>query len=192
VTYFAVALLGAVCLANLLLLLAVARRVRHQDEQLASQARLRPLPVLKAGNLAPDFTVTTVTGQTRSLSDLTDIGGVLAFLTPDCSGCLARVPDLKDYAQAHPSGRTHVVAVVCGAQEEGAKLARELQESMSVVIEPLNGPAQQAYSVSEYPLFYVIRADGRITARGASIEAYEGAHLRVDGPVIARPAVAPR
>jgi peroxiredoxin len=173
---------GAVCLANLVVLLTLARRVRRQDEELARRGRLRPLPALKAGNLAPDFTVTTVTGPTRSLSDLTDSGGVLAFLTPDCAGCLARVPDLKDYAQAHPGGRTHVVAVVCGPQDQGAKLARELQESMSVVAEPLNGPTQQAYSVSEYPLFYVIRADGRITARGASIEAYDGAHP----PVLAR------
>lgn len=176
--YFAVAVLGAVCLVNLVLLLALARRVRRQDEQLAKQARLRPLPGLKVGNRAPDFTVTTVGGQTRSLSDLKAGGGVVAFVTPDCAGCLARLPDLKEYAQAHPSGRTNVVAVICGARGEGAKLASELQDSMSVVLEPLKGPMQQAYTVSEYPLFYVIRADGAITARGAYIEAFDGAPPR--------------
>ena len=178
-TDLAVAMLGAVCLANLFVLLTLARRMRRQDEQLARRAHLRPLQALKAGNTAPGFTVTTVTGQTRSLSDLKDTGGVLAFLTPDCAGCLARVPDLKEYAQAHPRGLTQVVAVLCGTPDEATKLARELQDFMSVVVEPLNGPAQQAYSVSEYPLFYVIRADGRISARGASIEAYDEAHQRV-------------
>jgi peroxiredoxin len=175
----AVLVLGVVCLANFVLLLALARRVRRQDEQLAAQARLRPLPGLKAGNLAPEFEATTVTGQTRTLSDLKAGGGVVAFLTPDCAGCLARVPELKDYAQGHPGGRANVIAVVCGPPDQGSKLAGELQEFMSVVLEPLKGPLQQAYSVSEYPLFFVIRPDGRITARGASIEAPDGAPSRV-------------
>jgi peroxiredoxin len=174
----AVAVIGVVCVANLYLLLTLARRVRRQDEQLATQARLQPLPPLRAGSLAPDFTVSTVTGDTRSLSDLKVDGGMVAFLTPDCAGCLARVPDLKEYARAHPSARTSVVAVICGPPEGGAKLASELRDSMSVVLEPLKGPVQQAYSVSEYPLFYVVRADGRIVERGSTIEPLDGAEPR--------------
>lgn len=177
---YLVGVLSVVCLVNLLLILTLARRVHRQDERLASQSRLRPLPTLPAGAQAPDFTVTTVIGETRSLSDLGGDRGVVAFLTPDCAACRARIPDLKDYAQAHPSGLTHVVAVICGPRNrEAEKLAGELQDSMSVVIEPSNGPMQQAYSVTDYPFFYVIRPDGRITARGAYLEAFDGAHLRL-------------
>ena len=176
---YLVGFLGAVCLVNLLLVVTLARRLRRQDEQLASQTRLRPMPTLTAGQKAPDFTVTTVAGESRSLSDLRGDRGVVAFLTPDCEACRARVPDLIEYARAHPTGLVRVVAVICGAENEGSRLAGELREFMSVVVEPLKGPMQQTYSVSEYPLFYVIRADGRIGARGAYIEAFNGAHLRV-------------
>jgi hypothetical protein len=176
---YLVGFLGAVGVVNLLLIVTLARRLRGQDEQLARQARLRPEPALTAGRKAPDFTVTTVTGESRSLSDLRGDRGVIAFLTPDCQACRAKVPDLIEYARAHPTGLTHVVAVICGPGNEGARLAGELRDFMSVVVEPLPGPLQQSYSVSEFPLFYVIRTDGRIGARGAYIEAFNGSHLRV-------------
>jgi hypothetical protein len=176
---YLVGFLGATGLANLLLIVTLARRLRQQDEQLTRQARLQARPALTAGQKAPDFMATTVTGESRSLSDLGGDRGVIAFLTPDCQACRAKVPDLIEYARAHPTGLTHVVAVICGAGKDGTRLAGELREFMSVVMEPLPGPLQQAYSVSEYPLFYVIRTDGRIGARGAYIEAFNGAHLRV-------------
>lgn len=177
---YVIGVLGVVCLANLLLIVTLVRQVRRQDERLASQTRLRPLPALRAGAMAPDFTVTTVTGDTRSLSDLGGDRGVVAFITADCDACRARIPDLKDYARAHPSGLTHVVAVICGPRNrEAEQLARELQDCMSVTIEPVNGPVQQAYSVADYPVFYVTRPDGRITARGTYLEAFEGPHLRL-------------
>jgi hypothetical protein len=177
---YVAAVLGAVCLINLGIILALARRVRRHDDRLTRQARLRPLPGLTAGSKAPDFTVTTTGGETRSLADLQGDRGVVAFLMADSAASRARIPDLKDYAQAHASGLTHVVAVICGDQNrEAAKLAAELQDCMSVVIEPLNGPMQRAYSATEFPLFYVIRPDGWITARGAYIEAFNGPHLRL-------------
>ncbi|MGH3168079.1 MAG: peroxiredoxin family protein [Trebonia sp.] len=176
-TYLGAAVLGAVCVVNLCLLLTLVRRVRRQDERLAVQARLRPLPALKAGNTAPEFTVSTVAGETRSLADLKTAGGLVAFLTPDCAECLARVPDLKEYARTHPGGGASVIAVVCGVPDKGAPLAGELRDSMSVVLEPAGGPVQRAYAVSEHPLFYVIRADGRIAARGSTIEPLDHAPL---------------
>jgi hypothetical protein len=176
--YFGAAVLSAVCVLNLFLLLTLALRVRRQDSRLAAQARLRPLPALKAGNNAPGFAVSTVTGETRSLDDLKAVGGLIAFLAPDRAECLARVPDLKEYARAHPGGGASVVAVVCGPPDKGATLASELRDSMSVVLEPAHGPVQRAYAVSEYPLFYAIRADGRIAARGSTIEPLDGAAPR--------------
>jgi cytochrome oxidase Cu insertion factor (SCO1/SenC/PrrC family) len=176
---YLISLLAAVGLMNLLLIVALVRRIRSQDDQLAARSRPRPLPAMTVGRMAPDFTVTTVSGKTRSLSDLQGDRGVIAFLTPDSETCRARVPDLIEYARAHPTGRTHVVTVICGTGKQAARLAGELQEYMSVVVEPRAGPMQQAYSVSGHPLFYVIRADGQIAARGAYVEAFDGAHLRV-------------
>lgn len=176
---YLVGLLAAVGLVNLLLIVVLIRRVRDQDEQIARRSRPRPVPALTVGGKAPDFTVTTVTGERRSLSDMQADRGVVAFLTPDGEACRTRMPELIEYARAHPTSRTHVVTVICGTGKDAVRLAGELQDFMSVVIEPPGGPMQRAYSVTEHPLFYVIRADARIGALGAYIEAFNGAHLRV-------------
>jgi AhpC/TSA family len=174
------AFLGVVCLVNLLLVLALARRVHGHDEQLARRGRLPQIPDLGAGQSAPDFTVTTVTGETRARGDL--IGGprgVIAFLTPDSAPCRAQVPELKKYAAADPRGRSEVLAVICGSEDEAAELVDELKDSVSVAVEPLRGPMQQTFAVTGYPTFFVIVKPGRIGARGAYLEAWNGYHLRV-------------
>ncbi|MGH3168080.1 MAG: TlpA family protein disulfide reductase [Trebonia sp.] len=176
-------LITAVGLGNLCLIGLLVRWQRVQDTRLASRARPRPVPVLSVGEPAPGFMVTTVDGTVRSLADMRGDRGVIAFLTPDGEACLARVPDLVEYAAAHPRGARSVIAVITaqdGARRTAAtRLAAELRPAVSVVIEPLDGPMQRAYAVPEHPYFYVIRANGRITGRGSYIEAFNGAHLRV-------------
>jgi thiol-disulfide isomerase/thioredoxin len=178
--YVAAAFLGAVCLVNLVLVLALARRVRGHDEQLTRQSRLPPIPRLPVGSQTPDFTVTAVTGETRSRSDLmAGPRGVIAFLTPQCAPCRAHIPELTKYAAADPGGPSQVIAVICGTEDEAATMVGELKDSVSVVVEPLGGPTQKAFAVTEYPTFCVITKQGRIGARGAHLEAWNGYHLRV-------------
>lgn len=172
--------LGVVCLVNLLLLLALVKRVRQHDEQLARQSRLPPVPRVPAGSKAPDFTATTITGETRSLSDLlAGPRGLIAFLTPHCAPCRAYVSELKKYAAANPDGPSQVIAVIIGSPAETAGLASELKDSVSVVIEPMSGALQETFSVTSYPTFVVITKDGRIGARGPHLEAWNGYHLRL-------------
>ena len=177
---FAAAFLGVLCLMNLLLLLSLVRRVRRHDEQLAAQSRLPPVPRLPVGSMAPDFTVATITGETRSLSDLVaGPRGLVAFLTPHCVPCRAYISELRKYAEAGPGSLSQVIAVICGPPAEAAGLADELKGSVSVVVEPMNGTLQETFSVTSYPTFVVITKEGRIGARGPHLEAGNGYHLRL-------------
>jgi|SRR5579875_2085848 len=174
------AFLGVVCLLNLLLLFALIRRVRGHDEQLASQSRLPPVPRLPVGSKAPDFTATTITGETRSLSDMVaGPRGLVAFLTPHCAPCRGYVRELQKYAAANPDSRSQVIVVICGPRAETAGMASELEESVSVVTEPMLGALQETFSVTSYPTFVVITKEGRIGARGPHLEAWNGYHLRL-------------
>jgi peroxiredoxin len=178
--YVAVGFLAVVCLVNLLLVLALARRVRGHGERLAQQSRLRPISGLAAGQHAPDFTVTTVSGQSRSRSDLVQGDwGLVAFLTPDCAPCRAQVPELKKHAAAGPSGPSAIVAVICATEHKARPMVAELKDAVSVVVEPLDGSMQQTFAVTDYPTFFVINQQGRIGARGSYFEAWNGQGLRL-------------
>src|SRR5690348_8777400 len=94
-TFLAVAVAGvaAVCLVNLWLLIALARRVSKQAEQLAHRpARQRPQVGPPAGSQVPAFTATTVAGATVSAADLTGRRGLIGFFSPGCEPCHQQVP----------------------------------------------------------------------------------------------------
>lgn len=168
--YAALSLLALLCLVSCLSALGLIRRVRDHDVQLAQRSRIQPLPGLPAGNDAPDFTVTTVTGTTRSLSDVTrGSRGVVVFLTPDCAPCRAQVLELQRYAAAVQGGASDALAVVCGTPDESAWLVDRLKDAVSVVVERARGPLQQAFAVTEYPVVFAITDQGRIRGRGPSV-----------------------
>ena len=77
--YLAVAVIGVgvLGLVNLLLIAAMARRLREQGEQFARQAAGRmPRPVvgLAPGTAVPEFSVTTASGAVVSAADLGEHG----------------------------------------------------------------------------------------------------------------------
>jgi hypothetical protein len=50
-----------------------------------------------------------------------------------------------------------LLAVVCGPVEEAADLVRQLDPVATVVVEPDRGPIQQAFEVSGFPAFVLVR-----------------------------------
>jgi thiol-disulfide isomerase/thioredoxin len=167
---YLVSAIGALCLLNLSLALAVIRRLRQHDEQLArrpgADARVTLLP---AGTEVPEFTVTTLSGQPRSLSDLIGSRSLIAFLSPTCPPCRAQVPDLRAYASDLPGGAAQVLVIVSGIGDRAAELTAELDGVASIAVEPPMGTAQHAFSVSGYPSFFTLDERGRVEASGMSV-----------------------
>jgi thiol-disulfide isomerase/thioredoxin len=167
----AVVILGLLCLVNLTLTFVLVRRVSGLSAQPGRPAGFRPaLPVLPPGSQVPGFTVTTVSGATRSLDDLAGSRSLLGFFSPGCPPCQDAVPEFIDFARTIPGGTSQVLAVVSGPEGTAAEgFARELRDAASVVVEPRQGPAAAAFQVSGYPRFFVLDESGRIEASGPSM-----------------------
>lgn len=60
-----------------------------------------PLVGTSVGNLAPDFTLTTATGDTVNLSDYRGTKVMLNFWGTWCPPCRAEMPDMEKFYQEH-------------------------------------------------------------------------------------------
>jgi hypothetical protein len=172
-TYLSVATAFAAVLvsANLLLTFLLIRRVNRHGERLARRgsgpARFFALP---SGGKVPALTLPTISGGTYSLGGQERGRSVVAFLSSECPACQRQIQELREYARTMPGGAARVLAVVQARDTESATdFVRELTGWASVALEPPQGTAQRAFSVSSYPSFYALADDGRIEAGAITV-----------------------
>ena len=161
----AVALIGALGVFNLLLSLALIRRLRAGGGTMRRAPGPSLAVTLPKGQLVGDFTVTTAEGRVlsrESLKQLTLVG----FFLPDCPPCRERLPEFLAYASRFPGD---VVSVAVGDEAEAAGLAKRLAAVGEVVAEPVQGPMVGAFGVGGYPALCVVEPSGRIVATGSAI-----------------------
>jgi thiol-disulfide isomerase/thioredoxin len=161
---------GVVCLVNLMLTLAMIRRVRQHGEKLAVGPMFRGESMtLQAGSRVPGFSVTAASGERRTLADLTGSRSLVGFFAPGCPPCHGQLPEFSDLARTIHGGPTQVLAVITGEGEVAADFAADLADVATVVTELPNGPAATAFSARGRPCFYLVGADGRIEASGRTV-----------------------
>lgn len=86
----AVAVIGAGLLVNLTLTFVLVRRVRQHGEQHASAPAFNRFNAfVPVGTKVPRFTVRTISGETRTLGDLSGTRSLVAFMAPGCGQCKA-------------------------------------------------------------------------------------------------------
>jgi thiol-disulfide isomerase/thioredoxin len=165
----AVVLVGVLCLLDLLLTLAVTRRLREHttrlqrvegrrgavDEDALSSGKL-PAPGTPVG----PFTATTVDGEPVSADSLAD-RAVAVFLAPECADCRKKVPELVSWAAGQE--RERVLVVVDGRGTDPADVVGPLNPVATVVVvETFERTVIDAFAVSAFPSFCVV-ADGKVT-----------------------------
>lgn len=155
----AMILIGLLATANLLFTFGVVRRLREQTRQLA-ELRDRRIAggdvALTAGSPVGEFTATDVDGRAVSLAAL-GASPLVAFMSTECSACHERLPSFLAFASARPGGRDRLLAVVVGPDVQAAELVRQLAPVATVVTEPEHGPLQQAFEVTGFPAFVLVR-----------------------------------
>lgn len=169
----ALVLVGALCLLDLVLTLAVVRRLREHTE-LLSRDRPAPPPSVPVGTRAGDFEVPDVEGRKLSRADLPGTT-LIGFFSPDCSACEERLPEFVEYATRRSAVLARTVAVIVGT-EEAAERQRDLLVPVArVVIEPPHGPAGSAFGVRAFPTLLLLEGhpDGEATvlASGFTLDA---------------------
>lgn len=115
---------------------------------------------------APDFTAELLDGGTISLSDLHGQPAILNFWAPWCGPCRVEVPELRKYADAHPS--VHVLGLATDGSPGELKATRE-KLGMTYPVARASSETTAAYGVSILPTTVVLDADGRVAATHAGI-----------------------
>ena len=161
-------LLWVVVLFNLLLTVALARRVAALGAA-AGTSTGAPVGGLPAGSAAPPFVARTPDGVERARGDLGDGPLVLGFFSPTCEACYDHVVHFAELAgRAAPQGIT-TVAVVDGDTASAARLLDRLPDGVPVLLaaRPEN-PFLGAYLVDAYPTYTVV-VDGSVVGSFGSV-----------------------
>ncbi|MFI7125156.1 TlpA disulfide reductase family protein [Nonomuraea sp. NPDC050153] len=155
----AVVVVGLLCLVDLVLTLAVIRRLRVHTLRLAELAPARA-PLVRPGTTLGDFSATAVDGETVSRAFFSGPSVVAVFST-ECASCHERLPEFTSYlADTRPE---RVLAVVTGDPDEARRFTGELTAA-TVVVEPMGGPVSRALQVSQFPSFYLVDGDAVVVA----------------------------
>jgi len=168
----AVAVIGVVLLANLALTLALVRRVRVLSER---PAMLPGRPGLPIGSPVPDFTATTVSGETKSRSEMTGSRSLFGFFDAGCISCHRQLPEFANLAGTISGGAGQVLAVVTGSDERAAEFVSELDGVAAVVREPQEDALCTAFRVKGFPSFYLVNGTGSVEASGTAVRMLAGA-----------------
>lgn len=167
-----VAVLTAATLLNLLLIVGVIRRLRDQDDRISALPQADGFPagfsppdraMLQAGDRVPSFTATSTDGDEITRDGDNDGRRLVAFLSPECPGCLDQLPHLADYAAEFPGGRDQVLTVLAGTPEDVEPMRTQLEPHSRIVIEPWgNGAVAKAFDMKMWPAFALVEPDGTI------------------------------
>ncbi|NUW44346.1 TlpA disulfide reductase family protein [Nonomuraea rhodomycinica] len=153
----AVALVGVLCLLNLLLLFGVIRRLREQSSMLEP-----PSLTLPVGGAVGDFSAVTTTRETVSMDSLGD-GTLVGFFSSTCQPCHEKLPEFVAFAETTAA---RSLAVVATAPDEGAEMISALESVADVVVvESLGSPVAKAFDVRGTPAFVTVER-GKVSATG--------------------------
>ncbi|GGO77871.1 TlpA family protein disulfide reductase [Nonomuraea cavernae] len=166
---------GLLCLVNLVLTLAVIRRLREHTEQLVALKAGDPAEVLLAtGTSLPVFEAESVDGET--IDSRVTSPEVVALLSTECSVCLDQLPDLVGLITDRRVDRPAAVAVIMGDDSAQAEqLVEKLRPVASVVRQPWGGPIEKAFQARAFPAFY-LASEGVVRAASISV-------MELDRPV---------
>jgi thiol-disulfide isomerase/thioredoxin len=166
----AIALIGALGVFNLLISLALIRRLRSYG----GTSRRAPGAVVAvtraAGQSVGDFAVITTEERVISRQSIDQVT-LVGFFSPGCPPCRERVPEFLKYASRFP-GEVIAVAVGDAADPETGALAERLASggtAGNVVVEQARGLMGSAFGVGGYPALCVVDPSGLIIASGSAI-----------------------
>jgi hypothetical protein len=150
--------LGALSLAELLLILLIARKVRQLDDRCASGPALPAAgagrPWLEAGTQIPPFRAQTTSSEPVGLEQLLGQESLVGFFSPGCRPCREQLPAL---------------AIVVGPAGQADEYLSILDGVVPVVREEQGGPVTTAFAARAFPGVFLLDPGGKVVASGASV-----------------------
>ena len=144
-------------------LTALAENALSSLSDIASE--LGPAVGLAEGNLAPDFTITTVDGQDLALSDLRDKVVLLNFWGTWCGPCRREMPEFQ---KAYEEWGEEGLLILAIAYNDTEAAIRDFRDEFGLTF-PLalddSGEINDSYAVQTRPSTYIIGRDGLIRTK---------------------------
>ena len=118
------------------------------------------------GGKAPDYSVTTLGGDTVSIADFRDKVVVLNVWATWCEPCVREMPALQTLHEKMASEGVEVlgVSVDVGDNTRVIEFAQALGVTFPILRDP-SGDIQKAYAINGLPTTFVIDRKGRIRRR---------------------------
>ncbi|WP_165423559.1 peroxiredoxin family protein [Ktedonosporobacter rubrisoli] len=155
-------LLWVVVILNLLLTLALIRRVNTKKESTQSLEVGPPL-----GSQAPDFSAQTLNDETMTLEQYAGRPTTFVFVSPGCGPCSEFIPSLTTLVPQMRSTGAELVLVSNGTRAETAEMVRELADEVPVLIATRpDNPFFKSYSITLTPSFCSLDEQGLVLATG--------------------------
>ncbi|MHA6252736.1 peroxiredoxin family protein [Oceanobacillus sp. CAU 1775] len=120
---------------------------------------------IEEGNLAPDFSLQTLQGESAKLSDFRGQNVMVNFWATWCPPCRAEMPHMQSYYAKHKEDDFTILAVNMttteSKQERIGQFIDELDITFPILLD-LENEAASNYQVMVYPTSYFIDKNGVI------------------------------
>ena len=110
-------------------------------------------------DLAPDFRLESLEGQSIALADLRGSAVVLNFWATWCGPCIAEIPTFSSFATGNP----HIRVLGISTENKPAALRRAVEtHGITYPVLIADQPTLTAYRVETLPTTVVVGPDGRV------------------------------
>lgn len=156
-------LLWLVVLLNLLLTLALVRRLNANRSQGVPDSRVG----LTRGETAPDFSAQTLSGETIRLRSYAGRSVAFVFISTHCAPCHEILPSLVSLGPKAARAGVELVLVSSNEMDETRAFVEQEQIHLPVLVAPRNSNAfLEDYKATEVPLYCLIDEQGKVQSAG--------------------------
>src|SRR6266536_298612 len=124
------------------------------------RAAPRPPAGPKVGEVAPDFSLPDLAGQTVHLSDIRGSPTLLLFWRPSCGFCQRMLPDLKAWEASPPEGAPQLLVVSTDSVESNQTMGLR----SPVVLDPDGMGVERLFEATGTPMAVLVDAEGKIAS----------------------------
>ncbi|WP_431029213.1 TlpA family protein disulfide reductase [Lysinibacillus sp. LZ02] len=155
-----------------LIVIAISTFIKQQTDknnkiaQVGYEVDLTQEEGLQKGQIAPDFTLQTLTGESVTLSDLKGKKVILNFWASWCPPCRAEMPHLQEYYEKYADAdNVTIIAANTTYNDQGAENVQKFVNSYDITFPVLLMPEDniiKLYEVLTIPSTLMIDTEGRI------------------------------